>query len=151
VKLFSRPDYGSDGYLDAMNDATAYASRYPLQPIRSTRLLTRNEDAINDLIRQIESNPDGLAVAFEISPPDVRACTISSIRRRNPDFTPGGIVIPARYRVETKCDESGDDVTVGVDRSTPGTIGIGIASWLGGLSINSIDDTGYVVVLEHYP
>jgi len=151
VKLFSAPDYGSIEYLNALNNANAHlANSRRLRDTRSVQLLKRDEGGIDELVRQLRSNPDGLSTAFEISPPNIHACTISSIEDRSPDFTPG-VLSPSRFSVETTCDESGDGVTISVDRSEIGTVAFAIRSVRGGVSILSVDESGYAAVFQRYP
>jgi hypothetical protein len=152
VKLFSRPDYSSDEYRQALDDTNVrIASRTDVQ---SVQLLKRNEAAFDELIRQLDTNPDGLSARFEVSPLEVRRCTISFFDRErvNPEFTPGESV-PDKYTLVAYCDEPpGYEVSVMVDRALQGTVAVTVRSGtFGGVSIYAIDDSGYAVALQDYP
>lgn len=150
-RLFSGPDnYGSVEYLDALDNAHRYVAGFPV-PVSSAQLVKRNDAAIEELVRQLDSKPDRLSSPFEVSPPEVRQCTISTITRVSPDFEPGASA-PTQYRVHSSCDETGDVVTVGVDKSSKARLGFGISSSrLAGISITTIDDSAYAVALQFYP
>ena len=147
-QLFSVPDYGSAEYRAATLNAGLYAARRP--NTHSTYVLMRNEAAIAELVRQLNSNPDGLTTSFEVSPSAIRRCTISEVEFRSPRFTPGSLV-PAKYGIEAYCHEPGQEASVLVDTALQGNVAITIRSPFGGLSIYAIDDSGFAVAFQDYP
>ena len=151
VRLFSNPDYGSREYQNAWDAASKYLAQDQVRNLSNAQLIKRDDAAISELVKQLAANSDRLGVAIQVSPPGIRECTISSVGHKVPQFTSGVMATPDEFRVETTCDESGDRVSVYVEKGLAGTVSITVYSRLGAVSIYSIDDSGYAVALQYYP
>jgi hypothetical protein len=156
VRLFSQAEYGTQEYRDAWFAVETYLVQSDARDAATgnrtrsrTQLVDRDDAAVNELIRQLDAN-NGLTSAFQVSPVEVRACTVSSVARTDPSFARGQ-PIRGNYRAVAKCDESGDTITVAIDRNLQGTIVISIFSDQGGVDIYSIDDSGFAMALQYYP
>jgi hypothetical protein len=104
-ELFSTPEYGTNAYRVASEQASKFFAA--LGSGYSRNMVVRADaEAIRELIRRIESNPDGLGGSFNISAFSDVPCVVSSIRSRTPPFTPGSEDVPSNYLVEAPCQQS---------------------------------------------
>ena len=102
-QLFSSPDYDSDEYRRANAESSAILAAY--DPGYSRNMIVKTDvGTIDDLIRVVESNPDGFDAPFELSPYSDVPCVVSSIRGTTPNFVPGAGEVPTEYWVDMKCE-----------------------------------------------
>ena len=151
VQLFSAIDRTAPDLTQAENNYYAYIASFDQPPLNS-QLLLRDEKAVTELVRQIEFNPGVFTTPFEITALGRRVCTMSSIERTFPEFTPGESLVPDSYSADATCSQEGSrQVTVSIDKGA-GKVSFGMRGGnSGGIRIIPIDGSAYSTAYELYP
>jgi len=114
VKVFSRVEVFDDEYRNASLEAGAILAKLTDPPVLRSQILLTDQGLISEFIRQVTS--DGLTQAFDVSPFMDDICTVSTVDRTSPTFTPGGAV-PNAFMVYSDCDSADKQSTAWVNMS----------------------------------
>jgi len=152
TRLFSEPEVFDEGYRDASDKAAQWLNTLE-QPVSRSRVLVTNEAAISEFLRQIETNPEGLSRAFDVSAFGDAPCIVSSIDRTSPKFTPGGF-IPGVYQIYARCDDSSVRVYpmnfhASVMKTENSIVFSMNSLQVAGSGIRKIEGTGYSLAYQH--
>ena len=144
TQLFSTPDYNTDGYREAYEQAGTFLAS--LTSSYSRNMIVKTDvNAIRDFLRQATLNPEGLQRTFNVSPFSDVPCELSSTRTEFPSFTPGVNDVPSSYRLEGRCDESNMVARISFAKSE-NTFHIALISHIwGSFAVLSLGDWEYAL------
>lgn len=146
VRLFSPVDAFDDEYRSASQQAGIILASITSPPILRSQILLTDQGLVSEFVRQVTSGE--LRQAFNVSPFADDPCTVSTVDRTSPRFTPESV--PNVFEVFLDCDSSDKEASAWVnmsERSVTFFMKYGVTSY----TVRPIGDSKYSLAYQaHY-